>query len=86
MLAVDSTSFPLGTGLKLHEIWRSGYYPVAWTNRNYRMLYVNMGHNDMNNKSGTNQTLSATFGSEAQSQFILDGLLWLGRGKKPRWR
>jgi hypothetical protein len=33
LLAVDSTSFPLGTGPKPHEIWHSGYYPVAWTNR-----------------------------------------------------
>ncbi|PJJ54728.1 ThuA domain-containing protein [Hymenobacter chitinivorans] len=86
LLAVDSVSFPLGTGPKPHEIWRSGYYPVAWTNRKYRMLYLNMGHNDMDYEGGTNQTLSSTFGSAAQSQFILDGLLWLGRGKKPRGR
>ncbi|UOQ53282.1 ThuA domain-containing protein [Hymenobacter cellulosivorans] len=86
LLAVDSTSFPLGTGPKPHEIWRSGYYPVAWTNRKYRMLYVNMGHNDMDYESGTNQTLSATFGSAAQTQFILDGLLWLGSGKKSQAR
>ena len=32
LVAIDPTSFPLGTGPKLTEIWRSGYYPVVWTN------------------------------------------------------
>ncbi|OON69838.1 ThuA domain-containing protein [Hymenobacter sp. CRA2] len=82
LLAIDSSSFPLGTGPKPHEIWRGGYYPVAWTNKKYRMVYLNMGHNDMDYEGGTNRTLSATFGSPPQSQFILDALLWLGRGKK----
>jgi hypothetical protein len=27
LLSIDTTSFPLGTGPKLHEIWHSGYYP-----------------------------------------------------------
>ena len=47
LLAVDSSSFPLGTGPKPHEIWHEGYYPVAWTNRKYRMIYFNFGHNDI---------------------------------------
>lgn len=42
LLSIDSTSFPLGTGPKPHEIWHSGYYPVVWTNKKYKMLYVNM--------------------------------------------
>lgn len=79
LLAIDSTSFPLGTGPKAHEIWHSGYYPVVWTNRKYRMLYLNMGHNDIDYEGKTNATLSSTFGSEAQNQLILNGLLWLGR-------
>ena len=36
LLSVDSTSFPLGTGPKAHEIWHQGDYPVAWTNKNYK--------------------------------------------------
>src|SRR5678815_1611826 len=32
LLSVDPESFPLGTGPKQHEIWHSGYYPIAWTN------------------------------------------------------
>ncbi|UOQ70747.1 ThuA domain-containing protein [Hymenobacter cellulosilyticus] len=84
LLAVDSTSFPLGTGPKAHEIWRSGYYPVAWTNRRYRMVYVNMGHNDIDYEHGTNQQLSSTFSQAPQNQFILNTLLWLGKDGKYR--
>jgi hypothetical protein len=86
LLAIDSTSFPLGTGPKPSEIWHNGYYPVAWTNRNYKMIYINMGHNDMDYEhkyDKTNRTLSHTFDSEFESKFVIDGLLWLGSGKKP---
>ncbi len=76
LLSIDSTSFPLGTGPKPHEIWHSGYYPVAWTNKKYRMVYINMGHNDMD-YGGTNQPLSRTFNSAEQNIFILNSLLWL---------
>jgi len=81
LLSIDPASFPLGTGPKPYEIWHSGYYPVAWTNRNYRMLYVNMGHNDIDFESGTNKELSFTFGNEVQDRMIMDGLLWLGNRK-----
>jgi len=80
LVAIDSTSFPLGTGPKLHEIWHSGYYPVIWTNRKYRMLYLNMGHNDIDYEGKTNATLSSTFGSKDQNHLILNSLIWLGRG------
>jgi hypothetical protein len=79
LLAIDSTSFPLGTGPKPHEIWHSGYYPVVWTNKRYRMLYLNMGHNDIDYEHGTNRELSSTFSSPEQNQLILNGLLWLGK-------
>ncbi|MES2331686.1 MAG: ThuA domain-containing protein [Bacteroidota bacterium] len=82
LLAIDSTSFPLGTGPKPHEIWHSGYYPVAWTNKKYKMIYTNMGHNDMDYEHKTNATLSNTFGSADQNTFILDALIWLGTGRK----
>jgi hypothetical protein len=80
LLSIDSTSFPLGTGPKLHEIWHSGYYPVAWTNKKYRMIYTNMGHNDIDYENKTNKELSFQFDNEIQNKFILDALLWLGRG------
>jgi hypothetical protein len=78
LLSIDSSSFPLGTGPKQNEIWHSGYYPVAWTNKNYKMVYMNMGHNDMDYENGTNATLSHTFDSKIQDQFIINSLLWLG--------
>lgn len=79
LLSIDSTSFPLGTGPKPHEIWHSGYYPVAWTNTSYRMVYMNMGHNDMDYEGDKKKTLSSTFSSKEQNQFILNMLLWLGK-------
>lgn len=83
LLSIDSASFPLGTGPKPYEIWHSGYYPVAWTNTKYKMIYVNMGHNDIDYENRTNKQLSSTFSdSEWQSRFIIDALLWLGDKKK----
>jgi hypothetical protein len=81
LLSIDNSSFPLGTGPKPYEIWHSGDYPVAWTNTKYRMLYFNIGHNDMDYDGGTNQTLSSSFSSEMQNEFILNSLLWLGEKK-----
>ncbi|WP_394992692.1 ThuA domain-containing protein [Emticicia sp.] len=82
LLSIDSTSFPLGTGPKVHEIWHSGYYPVVWTNKNYRMLYLNMGHNDIDYEHRTNKELSFQFANETQNKLIINSLLWLGKGKK----
>jgi hypothetical protein len=85
LLAIDSTSFPLGTGPKPSEIWHRGYYPVVWTNRRYRMIYFNMGHNDIDYEhqyDTTNRTLSSTFSSATQNQLITDALLWLGRSEE----
>ena len=82
LLSIDPLSFPLGTGPKPYEIWHSGDYPVAWTNKNYRMVYFNIGHNDMDYDGGTNRTLSSSFGSEIQNKFILNALNWLGNSKK----
>jgi uncharacterized protein len=81
LLSIDSSSFPLGTGPKPHEIWHHGYYPVAWTNKKYNMIYLNMGHNDIDYENGTNKELSFTFYNKIQDKLIIDGLLWLGRSK-----
>lgn len=80
LLAIDSSSFPLGTGPKTHEIWHEGYYPVVWTNKNYKMIYVNMGHNDIDYEHAPyNKELSQTFDNEVQNQLIISSLLWLGK-------
>jgi hypothetical protein len=81
LVSIDSASFPLGTGPKQHEIWHSGYYPVVWTNKNYKMLYINMGHNIIDYENKTNKELSFTFNNETQNKLIMDGLFWLGKGK-----
>jgi hypothetical protein len=85
LLSIDPASFPLGTGPKLYEIWHEGFYPVVWSNTRYRMIYFNMGHNDMDYEhkfDQTNKTLSFTFANETQDRLILDSLLWLGGGAK----
>ena len=81
LASIDSASFPLGTGPKQSEIWHSGFYPVVWTNTKYRMIYMNIGHNDMDyeHKYGnTDKTLSYTFANKTEAKMILDALLWLG--------
>ena len=82
LLSIDPSSFPLGTGPKPHEIWHSGYYPVVWSNQKYRMIYFNMGHNDMDYEHKTNKELSFTLTNDIQNKLIIDSLLWLGRGDK----
>jgi hypothetical protein len=81
LISIDSSSFPLGTGPKLYEIWHSGFYPVVWSNKNYRMVYFNMGHNDMDYEHKTNKELSQTFSSPMEDSLILHTLLWLGNNK-----
>ena len=83
LLSIDPSSFPLGTGPKTNEIWHGGDYPVVWTNRKYKMIYLNMGHNDIDYEHKTNRELSSTFGSDTQNKLIIDSLLWLGRGQQP---
>jgi hypothetical protein len=81
LLSIDPSSFPLGTGPKALEIWHAGYYPVAWTNKRYRMIYFNMGHNDIDYEQKTGKELSFTFANETQNRLVLDSLLWLS-GRK----
>jgi len=83
LCSIDSASFPLGTGPKLYEIWHSGYYPVVWTNKKYKMIYFNMGHNDMDYEhkyDNTDRTLSYTFSSAMEEKLVVDALLWMGKG------
>ena len=81
LVSIDSSSFPLGTGPKPHEIWHSGYYPVVWTNTKYRMIYINMGHNDIDYEHQTNKELSFSFTNKIQNRLIIDAVKWLGTKK-----
>lgn len=76
LASVDPSSFPLGSDP--NQQWRSGYYPIMWTNKNYKMIYANFGHNAMNYE--TNTRTSSTFASATQNKFLIDSLLWLGGG------
>jgi hypothetical protein len=80
LLAIDPSSFPLGTGPKPHEIWHEGYYPVVWTNTSYRMAYVNMGHDDLGDGG---RVVSSTFSSATQNRLIRQLLFWVA-GHGPR--
>ncbi|MFG2041078.1 ThuA domain-containing protein [Dactylosporangium sp. NPDC048998] len=73
LASVDPSSFPVGTDP--NQSWYGGYYPILWTNRNYRMLYANFGHNGMNYT--TNTRTSSTFDSANQNRWIIQGILWL---------
>jgi hypothetical protein len=83
LCSIQPSSFPLGTGTGaggLSEIWHEGYYPVVWTNTDYHMLYVNMGHNRVNYT--TKQDLSHTFDNDIQNKLILDALFWMAKSNK----
>jgi hypothetical protein len=48
------------------------------------MLYVNMGHNDIDYDNKTNKELSFTFNNKIQDKLIIDAVLWLGKAGKER--
>jgi hypothetical protein len=73
LASIDSSSFPVGSDP--NQQWTSGFYPIMWTNKNYRMLYANFGHNAMN--YDTNTRTSSTFASAQQNQWLIQGILWL---------
>ena len=52
---------------------------MVWTNPKYKMIYFNMGHNDIDYENKTNDELSFTFTNETQNTLITNSLLWLGR-------
>jgi hypothetical protein len=79
LASMDQSTFPIGTDPD--QTWYSGYYPIVWTNRNYKMVYNNFGHNAMD--YATNTTLSYTFDSAQQDQLVLQELRWLGGESGP---
>jgi hypothetical protein len=79
LTSIDASSFPVGTDP--NQQWRSGFYPIMWTNKKYRMLYANFGHNDMD--YSTNTRKSSTFASAQQNQWLVQGILWLAGSSAP---
>jgi hypothetical protein len=79
LASMDPSTFPIGTDP--NQTWYSGYYPIVWTNRNYKMVYNNFGHNDMN--YATNTALSSTFASAQQNKLLLQEIRWAGGASGP---
>ena len=42
LVSISPKMYPFG----IKDIVKSGDFPVVWTNRKYRMIYLNMGHGD----------------------------------------
>jgi type 1 glutamine amidotransferase len=62
LLTLDPSNYPLG----MKDTLVSGDLPVVWTNTQYRMVYMNMGHGDKN------------FTSATQNRLFENAILWLG--------
>lgn len=42
LLSISPKNYPLG----IKDVVNSGDFPIVWTNKKYRMVYLNMGHGD----------------------------------------
>ena len=67
LVTLDPSNYPLGTKVVLSE----GDIPVVWTNKNFRMLYMVMGHGDA----------TGIFSSPIQNRMMEDALLWVAEKK-----
>jgi type 1 glutamine amidotransferase len=73
LCSIDPSSYPLGTDP--NQSWRSGDNPIVWTNKKYKMIYCNSGHNDMD--YAANKAKSLTFDNAQHRTLILNALKWL---------
>lgn len=61
LLSVPPKNFPIG----IKDVVSFGDFPIVWTNRNYRMIYLNMGH-------GNDEFTDAT-----QNLLFVNALRWV---------
>jgi len=61
LISLDENNYPFG----LKDIIPGGDCPVVWTNKNYRMIYMNMGHGHR------------IFTDPTQNQLIIAGFRWV---------
>lgn len=61
IVSLSPDNFPFG----LKDIVYEGDFPVVWTNKNYRMIYMNMGHG------------RRIFSDATQNKLIIAGLRWV---------
>jgi hypothetical protein len=76
---LQSLVFTSGTapvGSDPNQQWRSGSWPLVWTNTNYKMIYTNFGHN-LVDYANNNANLSYTHSSATYNKLILNSILWL---------
>ncbi len=53
LLSISPKNYPLG----IKDVVNYGDFPIVWTNKNYRMVYLNMGHGDEEFIDGTQNLL-----------------------------
>lgn len=61
LLSLSQKNYPIG----LKDVVSHGEWPVVWTNRNYRMIYLNFGHGDRE------------FSDATQNLLIINALRWI---------
>ena len=61
LLSLSPKNFPIG----LKDVVSFGEWPVVWTNRDYRMIYLNIGHGD------------EEFESQTQNLLLINALRWI---------
>lgn len=61
LVSLSAANYPLG----LKDILRSGDTPVVWTNTDYRMVYLNMGHG------------AHIFSDATQNMLIINAFKWV---------
>ncbi|MCE1198144.1 MAG: ThuA domain-containing protein [Marinilabiliales bacterium] len=61
LVSLSPDNYPLG----LKDIVPDGDLPVVWTNKDYRMIYLNMGHG------------AGIFGDATQNMLIIQALRWV---------
>jgi uncharacterized protein len=61
LVTLSPDNYPLG----LKDIVPDGDFPVVWTNTDYRMIYMNMGHG------------LGIFSDATQNKLIIDGFRWV---------
>lgn len=53
LLSLSPKNYPLG----IKDVVNFGDFPIVWSNKNYRMIYLNMGHGDEEFIDGTQNLL-----------------------------
>jgi type 1 glutamine amidotransferase len=53
LVSIAPENYPLG----IKDVVSFGDWPIVWTNKNYRMIYLNMGHGDEEYTDATQKLL-----------------------------